>query len=317
MNEQIEQQAKVPETLAGKRLDQIAARVFPDFSRARLQIWIKEGKLKVNDHPGKAKDKLAAGDHLHIIASLEAEGDWVAEPLPLNIVYEDADLLVLNKPAGLVVHPASGHPTGTMLNGLLHHHPELKNVPRAGIVHRLDKDTTGLLVVAKTLSSHHALVEQLQQRQVSREYEAIVQGVLTGGGTVDAPIGRHPKNHKKQAVNERGKEAITHYRVITRFRRHTHIGIRLETGRTHQIRVHSAHIKHPITGDPIYAGRRRQPANISSQLATALQKFQRQALHACRLTLTHPGSGKSMTWQAPLPEDFTALLNTLQQDMEN
>ena len=316
MNDLIQRQAEVPADLAGRRVDQAAARLFPEFSRSRLQLWIREGQLKVNQRQSRPKDRLEAGDRLHIAASPQPEDDWEAEALPLDMVHEDDHLLVLNKPAGLVVHPAGGPPSGTLLNRLLHHCPALENLPRAGIVHRLDKDTSGLMVVAKTLAAHNELVKQLQARRVRREYQAVVQGVLTGGGTVDAPIGRHPKNHKKQAVGEGGKEAVTHYRVMERFRCHTHISVKLETGRTHQIRVHTAHIRHPIVGDPVYGGRRRLPPGASERLMARLQGFSRQALHACRLGLNHPINAEPLIWEAEPPPDFRDLLESLRQDAE-
>ncbi len=246
---------------------------------------------------------------------LEAADEWSAEPLPLDIIYEDDEMLVLNKSAGVVVHPAAGHQGGTLLNGLLEHCPALENLPRAGIVHRLDKDTTGLMVVAKTLPAHTSLVQQLQTRRVKREYEAIVKGVLTGGGTVDAPLDRHPVNRKKRAVVASGKEAITHYRVEQRYRCHTHTQVQLETGRTHQIRVHMAHIGHPLVGDQVYGGRLQIPAASSESMIIELQNFKRQALHARRLSLTSPGADKDMSWEAPLPSDMQKLLAVLATDM--
>lgn len=309
-------QAEVPHEQSGKRLDQIAAHLFPDFSRARLQSWIKQGQLLVNGKHLRPKDKLQEGDSLVVAAELEALDAWEAQPLALNIVYEDEYLLVLNKSAGTVVHPAAGNYSGTLLNGLLHHCSGLQELPRAGIVHRLDKDTTGLMVVAKTLQSHAYLVNLLQERNISREYEAIVQGVLTGGGTIDAPIGRHPVNRKKQAVNANGRHAVTHYRVAKRFRAHTHVHVKLETGRTHQIRVHMAHINHSLVGDPAYGGRFQVPAACTPELSEALRGFRRQALHAARLTFVHPVSAEEMTWEAPLPDDIQALLVTLASDTD-
>jgi 23S rRNA pseudouridine1911/1915/1917 synthase len=235
--------------------------------------------------------------------------------MPLDLVFEDDQLLVLNKATDTVVHPAAGHWEGTLLNGLLHHCPQLDQVPRAGIVHRLDKDTTGLLVVAKTLEAHHELVRQLQNREVEREYQAIVQGVLTGGGTVNEPLGRHPVNRKKRAIVQlNGQEAITHYRVRERFRSHTHIQVKLETGRTHQIRVHMMHLNHPLVGDPLYGGRLRIPAACSAALALELKNFKRQALHAGRLGLVHPGTGQRMEWESRLPDDMVSLLAVLEAD---
>lgn len=276
----IELSAQVPTELGGQRLDQIAAQLFSDYSRSRLSTWIKEGKLTVNGAVLKPKDTVFSGALLALNAEQEAQGDWVAQNIKLNVVYEDEALLVINKPAGLVVHPAAGHYEGTLLNALLYHAPELQNVPRAGIVHRLDKDTTGLMVVAKTLEAQTKLVEQLQARSVSRIYEAIVAGVVTSGGTVDAPINRHGVQRQKMAVVADGKKAVTHYRVLERFRAYTHIRVQLETGRTHQIRVHMAHINFPLLGDPVYGGRFRIPPASNPTLIQSLKEFPRQALHA-------------------------------------
>lgn len=306
--------AQVPETSANQRLDLVAAQMFPEYSRARLQTWIKDGKFTVNGAAGRPRDTVYAGDELHVDVVLQPEREWEAQAMPLDIVFEDEHLLILNKAADVVVHPAAGHRDGTLLNGLLSHAPSLQEVPRAGIVHRLDKDTTGLMMVAKTLASHTFLVEQLREREVKREYEAIAQGVLTGGGTVDAPLGRHPVNRKRRAVIEGGQEAVTHYRVLQRYRSHTHIDVRLETGRTHQIRAHLAHINIPLVGDPLYSGRLQLPAGCSPSLAESLRGFKRQALHARRLTLQHPESGETVSWEAPLPADFESLLSALEAD---
>jgi len=308
-------QAVVPEALSGNRLDQVAASVFPDYSRGRLQTWIKDGALQVNDTPWRSKDKVHEGDRLSLDAELVAEEAHEAEPGELNIVYEDEDVIVLNKPTNTVVHPAVGNRTGTLLNALLHHCPELKEIPRAGIVHRLDKDTTGLMVVAKNLLSHRILVKQLQKRDVEREYEAIVIGVMTAGGIVDLPLGRHPVQRQKRAVVEGGKESVTHYRVISRFRAHTHITVKLETGRTHQIRVHMSHIRYPLVGDPAYGGRLQIPKACSGELAKELKGFKRQALHARKLGFAHPRTGEPCSWEAPLPDDMTHLLAVLQNDI--
>ncbi|MBT8146373.1 MAG: 23S rRNA pseudouridine(1911/1915/1917) synthase RluD [Gammaproteobacteria bacterium] len=316
MNTRVVKQAEVPEDLSGKRLDQAAAKLFPDFSRARLQHWIKEGSLRVNGDSKRNRDKVLASDVLSIDAELSAEDEWSAEPMALDVVYEDESLIVINKQAGAVVHPAAGHRQGTLLNGLLHYCQQLELVPRAGIVHRLDKDTTGLMVVAKTLQAHTSLVKQLQARTVSREYEAVVNGILTAGGTIDQPLGRHPVNRKKQAVLHDGKEAITHFTVIRRFRAHTHVRVKLETGRTHQIRVHFAHLQYPLVGDRLYGGRLRIPAGCSAQLEQQLRAFSRQALHARRLGLLHPDDERAMDWETELPVDMQCLLSALEQDSE-
>jgi len=309
--------AEVPAELAGKRLDQIAAQLFPEYSRARLQEWIRNGDLRVDDRSLRPRDKVQLGATLVIETELEPADDWEAESLPLDIVFEDDSLLVLNKAAGTVVHPAAGNHSGTLLNGLLHRYPALQELPRAGIVHRLDKDTTGLMVVAKTLPSHTHLVTKLQARDITREYEAVVGGVLTGGGTVDEPIGRHPVNRKKQAVVHSGRHAVTHYRVLERFRAHTHVHVKLETGRTHQIRVHMAHISHPLVGDPLYGGRLRIPTACSEALDASLRGFRRQSLHARRLAFEHPLSADLVSFEAPLPADFQDLLQALKTDTGN
>ena len=309
--------AEVPFDLGGQRLDQVAAQLFSDHSRSRLAGWIKDGRLKVDGAVLRPRDIVHAGSRLELDVELEAQGEWVAQDIELDIVYEDDHILVIDKPTGLVVHPAAGHQDGTLLNALLHHVPHLANVPRAGIVHRLDKDTTGLMVVAKTLEAHTNLVAQLQARSVSRIYEAIVTGVIVAGGTVDAPIGRHGVQRQKMAVIETGKVAISHYRVLERFRAHTHTRVKLETGRTHQIRVHMTHIGHPLVGDPTYGGRFRIPPGASPTLVESLRDFPRQALHARFLELDHPATGVRMKWESPLPDDFTWLLSLLRQDNES
>lgn len=309
-------QAEVPYELGGQRLDQVAAQLFSEHSRSRLAAWIKDGRLTVDGVALRPRDIVHGGALLSLAAEQEAQGEWAAQDIELDIVYEDEHILVLNKPAGLVVHPAAGHADGTLLNALLHHVPELINVPRAGIVHRLDKDTTGLMVVAKTLQAQTRLVEQLQRRSVSRIYEAIVVGVIISGGTVDAPIGRHGQQRQRMAVIEGGKTAISHYRVLERFRSHTHTRVKLETGRTHQIRVHMSHIGYPLVGDPAYGGRFRIPPAANPTLIQALKEFPRQALHARFLELDHPATGERMKWEAPLPDDFVWLLTLLRQDRE-
>ena len=314
MSQQIQLSAQVSDQQAGQRLDQVAAELFPDFSRSRLQSWIKSGELTVDGKVCKPREKVIGGEQLAIDAQLEAEQSWEPQAIDLDIVYEDDHLLVINKPAGLVVHPAAGNRDSTLLNALLHHAPDLATIPRAGIVHRIDKDTTGLLVVAKSLKAHASLVDQLQEKTAFREYEAIVQGVMTGGGMVDEPIGRHPSQRTKQAVTHSGKPAVTHYRLIERFRAHTHIRVQLETGRTHQIRVHMAHIQYPLLGDPTYGGRLRLPKGATPELIDALRHFKRQALHAKKLGVQHPQTGEYCEWEVPLPEDFQAMIRVLRQD---
>lgn len=307
---------RIPEHLAGRRLDQTAAELFPEFSRERLKSWIQQGDLTINGLTARPKDKVNGGERLALDTQLEEETRWEPQAIPLSIVFEDDDVMVIDKPAGLVVHPAAGNPDGTLLNALLHHHAPLAAIPRAGIVHRLDKDTTGLMMVAKTLTAQTGLVSQLQARTVSREYDAIVVGTMTAGGKVDAPIGRHPKDRQRQAVTESGKPAVTHYRVKERFRGHTHVRCRLETGRTHQIRVHMAHVRHPLIGDPVYGGRFKLPPGAGESLKTLLREFPRQALHAHKLCFEHPVSGVPVECLAPLPDDMLMLLDTLREDQE-
>jgi 23S rRNA pseudouridine1911/1915/1917 synthase len=306
--------AEVPEDLAGNRLDQVAAQLFPEYSRARLQSWIKDGSLRVNAQSLRPRDRLKTGDLLQIEAELVSSEKFLPQPIQFDIIFEDEDLVILNKPANLVVHPAAGHWQGTLLNGLLHAYPELEAIPRAGIVHRLDKDTTGLMVVAKNLQSHSILVQQLQERSVEREYEAIVHGVLTGGGIIDAQLGRHPVNRKKKAVVVKGKDSITHYRVLQRFRSHTHVQLNLQTGRTHQIRVHMSHINHSLVGDPLYGGRLQLPTACSEEFEQNLRNFKRQALHARRLALVHPTSEQKLSWEVVAPDDFQQLLSAIKND---
>ena len=304
----------IPPEMAGRRLDQALAELLPDFSRARLQQWIKKGRVQVNNASLRAKDKIHGGEQVRLEVEFEQQVDWKAEPIPLDIVYEDEAILVINKPVGLVVHPGSGNPDGTLVNALLHYAPELEQVARGGIIHRLDKDTSGLLVVARTPVSQKYLVEHLQARDMHREYEAVTTGVLTAGGTVDAPMARHPKVRTRMAVVPTGKDAVTHYRVIERFRAHTHVRCILETGRTHQIRVHMAHIRYPLVGDSVYGGRLKIPPQADDELTNTLRNFKRQALHAAKLELAHPISGETMSWTAELPSDMQHLLEVLKKD---
>jgi 23S rRNA pseudouridine1911/1915/1917 synthase len=311
---EVQLEALVPADLAGARLDQVAARVFAEYSRERLKDWIKDGRLTIDGKPAKPRDKVLGGEQLVLAALLDIETAAAPEDIPLQIVYEDEHLLVIDKPAGLVVHPGAGNPGGTLMNALLFHHPDLQHLPRAGIVHRIDKDTSGLLVVAKTLPAQTSLVEQLSDKSVYREYEAVVVGVLTSGGTVDKPIDRHPVDRVRMAISDGGRDAVTHYRVIARFRGHSHVRVQLETGRTHQIRVHMESISHPLVGDPVYGGRMRLPKGSSQALIKAIQQFPRQALHARRLGLIHPAFGQEMSWESPLPADMVALLAVLAED---
>lgn len=304
----------LPLDFSGLRLDQALARALPQYSRARLQTWIEAGAVEVDGRRLRAKDKVVGGEQVRIEARIEAEGRVAAEELPVDIVFKDRALFVINKPAGLVVHPGAGNAAHTLQNALLAVDPKLALVPRAGLVHRLDKDTSGLLVVARTPEVHTALVSALAEREVERHYIALCTGVMTAGGTVDEPIGRHRSVRTRMAVRSDGRQAVTHYRVMTRFRAHTLVRAELETGRTHQIRVHLAHIGFPIVGDPLYAGRRRVPAGCSPQLLSALSEFRRQALHAARLKLVHPISGREVEWEAPVPPDMQHLIDVMHAD---
>ena len=301
----------------GLRLDQAIANSFPEYSRSKLKTWILDGSVTVNGEVCTTpRQKLLGFERIEINAVPEVQVEHEAEAIDLNVVFEDDDILVINKPADLVVHPGAGNPQGTILNALLDRVPDINTVPRAGIVHRLDKDTTGLMVVAKTLTAQTHLVEQLQSRTMSREYEAVITGTLVAGGIVDAPIGRHPTKRTHMAVRDSGKPAVTHYRVIKKFRSHTHLRLKLESGRTHQIRVHMAYIKHPIVGDQAYGGRPRIPKNMNQSCLHQLRNFKRQALHAAQLSLYHPVTEEWMSWQAPIPEDMKGLLADLRQDTQ-
>jgi 23S rRNA pseudouridine1911/1915/1917 synthase len=302
--------------MRGRRLDQALAELVQDYSRSRLQHWIRAGQVRLDERIPQVRERLHGGETVCIDATIEPQTRSGPEDIPLQLIHADADLLVIDKPAGLVVHPAAGNPAGTLLNALLHYDPALAGLPRAGIVHRLDKATSGLLVVARNLTAHKYLVDALQARLVKREYLAVVQTVLTAGGSVDAPIARHPVDRKRMAVVPGGKESLTHFRVEERFRAHTLVRVQLETGRTHQIRVHMAHRHIPIVGDPVYGGRLRLPPGASSELQQQLAGFRRQALHAANLALTHPSSGERVSWSAPLPADMTELLEALRADAQ-
>lgn len=315
MSDKIQLNGVVPDELGGLRLDQALARMFPEFSRGQLSKWIKAGEVSVDTSQLRPRDSVVGGEQVLITTELVKQDDsWTAEAISLDIVYEDDDVIIINKPAGMVVHPGAGNQQGTLVNALLAHAPQLANIPRAGIVHRLDKSTTGLLMVAKTLQAHNSLVAQLQARTVLREYQAIAVGVMTAGGTVDEPIGRHHIDRKRMAVSQTGKPSVTHYRVEQRFRAHTFIRCKLETGRTHQIRVHMAHIRHPLLGDPVYGGRFKQAKGMSQPCRDAIQGFRRQALHAGFLGFEHPSSGEAVSWQADLPKDMQAVLKILADD---
>ena len=301
----------IPERMTGQRFDVALSEMLPDYSRSKITAWIKSGEALINHKPFKPKDKVNGSEMVELTISQKQNNDWVGEDIPLNVIFEDDDIIVLNKAVGLVTHPGAGNWSGTLANALLHYEPKLATLDRAGIVHRLDKNTSGLMVVARNEKSQKYLVEQLQKHSVSREYSAIVYGHMVAGGTIDEPIGRDTKDRVKQAVSSHGKEAVTHYRVIDRYQNHTHIKAILETGRTHQIRVHLSHIGYPLMGDPMYGGKVRFPKKADVILKEAIVNFKRQALHARKLTLTHPISGELMSWKAPLPEDMLALLDVL------
>jgi 23S rRNA pseudouridine1911/1915/1917 synthase len=308
-------QVAFPPELAGRRLDQALAQLLPQYSRTRIQRWIEDGAVRVNGLAAKARDVVVMGQAATVEARLPEQTGIAAQEMPLDIVHQDAALLVINKAPGVVVHPGAGNREHTLQNALLAHDPKLKRVPRAGLVHRIDKDTSGLLVVARTLESQTELVNMLAAHEIEREYLALCTGLMTGGGTVDEPIGRHRTQRIKMAVRRDGRAAVTHYRIEKKYRAHTLARVRLETGRTHQIRVHLAHVGYPIVGDPVYGGRRRLPAGATPALKAALEGFRRQALHAERLSFTHPRSGEPVSYHAPLPADLRELLGALERDL--
>jgi 23S rRNA pseudouridine1911/1915/1917 synthase len=317
MAQQIELTNTVKDSQLGQRLDQAIAELFADFSRSRLKEWLLEGKVQVNGEViTKPRTKVMGGEAITLQAELEDEERWEAQDIPLDIVYEDDDIIVINKPRDFVVHPGAGTPDGTVLNALLHHYPDIAEVPRAGIVHRLDKDTTGLMVVAKTVPAQTRLVRALQKRNITREYEAIAIGRMTAGGKVDQPIGRHSTKRTLMAVAPMGKPAVTHYRVAEHFREHTRIRLRLETGRTHQIRVHMSYLQHPLLGDTAYGGRARIPSGASEELTEMIRKFDRQALHAVMLRFEHPITGEELEFHAPVPDDMVEMTEFLRQDTQ-
>ncbi|EKO3409399.1 23S rRNA pseudouridine(1911/1915/1917) synthase RluD [Vibrio fluvialis] len=315
MAQQIELTHTVKESQLGQRLDQAVAELFTDFSRSRLKEWLLEGKVMVNGAVvTKPRTKVMGGEAITVQAELEDEQRWEAQDIPLNIVYEDDDIIVINKPRDLVVHPGAGTPDGTVLNALLFHYPPIAEVPRAGIVHRLDKDTTGLMVVAKTVPAQTRLVRELQKRNITREYEAIAIGKMTAGGMIDKPIGRHSTKRTLMAVSPLGKPAVTHYRVAEHFREHTRLRLRLETGRTHQIRVHMAYLQHPLLGDTAYGGRARIPKGATQELTDMIRGFDRQALHAVMLRFAHPITGEELEFHAPVPDDMVVMTEALRED---
>lgn len=302
-------EAVVPSEYHGQRVDVVLAQLFPDFSRSQLTNWLKEGAITLDQRQYKPKDKVYGGEQIKLNITFTAKDvELQAEAIPLDIIFEDEHLLIVNKPAGLVVHPGAGNPQHTLVNALLYHSPALHHLPRAGIIHRLDKDTTGLLMVAKTLPAHTSLVRQMQAREIQRHYLALVHGHIIGGGTIDTFYGRHPRNRLKMAVCIHGKQAITQFTVQKQYQYVTLLNVTLQTGRTHQIRVHMAHLNHPVVGDPLYGGQARIPAGITDTLRQTIKQFKRQALHACTLSFMHPHLQKKLTFTAPLPDDFQLLL---------
>lgn len=301
--------------MVGLRLDQALAELCSEYSRSRLKNWLNSGHILIDGESKRPRDKVIGGEVIAINPVADTSLDIKAEAIKLDIIYEDASILVVNKPAGLVVHPAAGNWDGTLQNALLHHDADLEGLPRAGLVHRIDKETSGLLMVAKNLTAHKTLVDQLQAREFEREYLTVVRGYMTAGGTIDEPLARHPTDRKKYAVKMGGKEAITHYRVAKRFAKHTLLKVKLETGRTHQIRVHMSHINHPIVGDQVYGGRYKPIAGASELLSETLRGFKRQALHAARLGIVHPVTGENISWECDMPADMRHLVEVLTQEM--
>lgn len=314
MPEPVRLEARVPDASAGRRFDAVLAELFPEHSRSRLAGWIKSGQARLDGREARPRDPVRGGERVSVEAEVGIATDAPAEDIALDVLYEDAHVIVVDKPAGLVVHPGAGNPAGTLVNALLHRDPALAALPRAGIVHRLDKDTSGVMVIARTLEAHTALVEQLSARKVHRQYLAVVVGALVSGGTANAPIDRHPRDRLRMAVREDGKDAVTHFRLRERFRAHTLLECRLETGRTHQIRVHMAHLKHPIVGDPLYGGPLKLPKGASDGTVAMLRGFRRQALHAETLEFAHPVTGEPVRCSAPMPADMQALVDALRAD---
>jgi len=309
-------EASIPDELAGMRLDKAMARLFNDYSRSAIQQWIRKELVLLDNRTGTMREKVLAGQRVVVEVPPAEPADWIAQEIPLDIVYQDEHILVINKPAGLVVHPGSGNPDKTLLNALLHYDPSLATLPRAGLVHRIDKYTTGLLVIARNEVAVKKLVDALQARTMGREYLALIQSVIVAGGTIDAPIGRHRRDRVRMAVVSNGKPAITHYRVEEKFRAHTLIRVSLETGRTHQIRVHMAHQGHPIVGDPVYGRRLMIPPGADEALVEKLRTFHRQALHAETLRLEHPRTNEPMSWTVPMPADMQALVDVMRADRD-
>ena len=311
MSTQVQRALVIPADQSGRRLDQALAELLPEFSRSRIKAWILSGEILVEGNRVRPRARTETGASVRLSATLSDLPELEPQPVELDVIYQDAAIIVLDKRAGLVVHPGAGNPDNTLQNGLLFHDPDFAGIPRCGIVHRLDKDTTGLMVVARTLEAHHSLSQQLQSRRIRRVYRAVCVGRCVAGGTIDLPLGRHPVERTRMAVRPKGRPSVTHYRVLERFAAHSYLGVQLDTGRTHQIRVHLAHEGHPLVGDPLYGSRLALPRSATPVLAETLQGFKRQALHAFELELRHPVADRLMRWRAPCPADFEALLQAL------
>lgn len=316
MTERVERTATVPATQAGRRLDAVLAELWPDFSRSRIADWIRDGSVRVDGRQVKPRLSVSGGETVRLNTELTPHAPLEPQAISLEVLIDDPDFLVIDKPPGLVVHPGSGNPDGTLVNALLHFDSRLAPLPRAGLVHRLDKDTSGCLLVARTSASHKHLVAAMKRREIKRRYQALVWGELIAGGTVDEPIGRHPVDRRRQVVRADGRRAVTHFRVARRLAGATLVDVTLETGRTHQIRVHMAHLRQPIVGDPVY-GRRGAPAGLSRDQRRAWQSFSRQALHACELRFAHPRDGRDVVASAPVPDDMQSLIDTLARDEDD
>lgn len=311
---EIDQTIIVTDEQANQRIDQLLSQLLPNYSRSKIKQWVLDGQVQLNHAPTQNKRKVSTGDIIEIQVASSPVSDTLAQAIPLDIVHEDESLLIIHKPAGMVVHPGAGNPDGTLVNALCHHDPTLSHLPRAGLIHRLDKDTSGLLIVAKTLACHTHLVQAMQERLIERHYQCIVNGVMIAGGTVESKIERHPRQRTKMAVSDHGKEAVTHYTIRQKFRAHTHLDVKLDTGRTHQIRVHMQHLHHPILGDLSYGGRPHFPPACSPELKAMLETFKRQALHAYQIAMRHPTTGERCQWRVDLPADMQTLRDALEQD---
>ncbi|MFP3019470.1 MAG: 23S rRNA pseudouridine(1911/1915/1917) synthase RluD [Arsenophonus sp.] len=315
MTQQLQLHSQILKSQLGQRLDQAIAKLFPKYSRSKIKEWILNNRVQVNSKIiNRPKKKVFGYEQISINALIEENMNWQPQNILLNIVYEDEEILVINKPRNLVVHPGAGNSDGTVLNALLYRYPEIINVPRAGIVHRLDKDTTGLMVIAKTISAQIYLLKALQLKKITREYEAVVNGRMIVGGMINKPIARHPIKRTHMAIDPMGKIAVTYYQVIENFRAHTRIRVRIESGRTHQIRVHMAHINHPLVGDPVYGTRQYLLKDVSKEFRKIMKNFDRQALYSAMLRLCHPSTGIEMEWNLDIPADMLMLINILKED---